>query len=242
MKLYRSYLIPSLAIKTGYFYVPFFIEMLNVMQVASVMRIRNALTHATHTFFQNQGFLCVQVPVITTTDCEGFSEKFQVTTLLGQKPMKEKPITMDDTAGVSLESVRASIAEKSKQVEELKRTDSNKEALVAALQDLRKTNELALQLEARDKSKSDHTYVKADTFKFSDDFFSQQTYLTVSGRLHLESYACALGNVYSFGPRFRAEKSDSKKFLAEMFMVELEMAFSQVEVLFSIQDISFLFF
>lgn len=202
------------------------------------MRIRNALTHATHTFFQNQEFLCVQVPVITATDCEGASEKFQVTTLLGQKPMKDKPITMDDTQGISLEAVKASIAEKSKQVEELKRTDSNKEALVSAIQDLRKTNELALQLEAREKSKPDHTYVKPDTLKFSDDFFSRPTYLTVSGRLHLESYACALGNVYAFGPTFSAQRSESKKFLAEMSMVESQMAFSQIEVLLFYQYIS----
>lgn len=194
------------------------------------MRIRNALNQATHTFFHNKGFLNVQVPIITTTDSEGSSEKFHVTTLLGQKTKKEKPIMMEDKAGDSLQSVKVSIAEKNRQIEELERTDSNKEALAAALQDLRKTNELALQLEAREKSKADLTYVKTDKLKFSEDFFSCQTYLTVSGRLHLESYACALGDVYSFGPRFHAERSESKKFLPEINMVELEMAFSQLEV------------
>ncbi|KAL8099949.1 hypothetical protein AgCh_032272 [Apium graveolens] len=197
--------------------------------VASVMRIRNALTHATHIFFHNKGFLNVQVPIITTTDSEGSSQKFHVTTLLGQKSKMEKPISIEDKAGERLQSVKVSIAEKNKQIEELKRSDSNKEALAAALQDLHKTNELALQLEAREKSKADHTYVKTDKLKFSEDYFSCQTYLTVSGRLHLESYACALGDVYSFGPRFHAERSQSKNFLPETNMVDLEMAFSQLE-------------
>uniref|UniRef100_A0A5B7BRA9 asparagine--tRNA ligase n=1 Tax=Davidia involucrata TaxID=16924 RepID=A0A5B7BRA9_DAVIN len=195
--------------------------------VASVMRIRNAMVQATHAFFQNEGFIYVQVPIITSTDSEGFSEKFQVTTLLG-KESKEERNAVDDTAGVSLEVVQASIKEKSKQVEELKRTESNKEALVAATLDLRRANELALQLEAKEKSMSG-TSLKTNKVDFSEDFFSRQTYLTVSGRLHLESYACALGNVYSFGPRFRAEKSESKGFLPEMWMVELEIGFSQLE-------------
>lgn len=193
------------------------------------MRIRNSLTQATHTFFQNQGFLNVQVPIITTTDSEGFSEKFRVTTLLSKDLKEEEPITMDDAGAISLEAVKASIMEKSKQVEELKRTNSNKEALAAAIQDLRKTNELVSKLEAREKSKPD-TYIKAEKFKFSEDFFGRQAYLTVSGSLHLESFASALGNVYSFGPTFRAERSESKKMLAEMWMVEAKMAFSQLEV------------
>ncbi|KAA8550553.1 hypothetical protein F0562_002237 [Nyssa sinensis] len=196
--------------------------------VASVMRIRNSMTQATHAFFQNVGFLYVQVPVITSTDSEGCSEKFQVTTLLGRERKEEERNSVEHTVGVSLEVVKASIKEKSKLVEELKRSESNKEALVAAIQDLRKSNELALQLEEREKTKSgtSHKPYKVD---FSEDFFSCPTFLTVSGRLHLESYACALGNVYSFGPRFRAEKSESKKYLAEMWMIELEMAFSQLE-------------
>ncbi|KAH7838969.1 hypothetical protein Vadar_033251 [Vaccinium darrowii] len=204
--------------------------------VASITRIRHSLTQATHTFFMNNGFLYVDMPIITTTDCEGFSDKFQVTTLLG-KEIKKEVVTMDDTGGVSLENIKASINEKSKQVEELKRTESNREALVAALQDLRKTNELAAQVEAREKSKSG-TSIKTEKLKveFSEDFFSRQTFLTASGRLHLESYACSLGNVYSFGPRFRAQKLESKKQVAEMWMIELEIAFSQLEDAMSCAD------
>lgn len=195
--------------------------------VASVTRINNALTQATHTFFQNHGFLYVQVPIITSMDTEGFSKKFQVTTLFNKETVKGQNI-VDNTAGVSLDTIKASIKEKNRQVEELKRSESNKEALVAAVQDLKKTNELVAQLEAREKAKSEKS-PRAEKLNFSEDFFSRQAYLTVSGRLHLESYACALGSVYTFGPRFRAEKSDSKRLLAEMWMFELEMAFSELE-------------
>ncbi|KAL3517878.1 hypothetical protein ACH5RR_020467 [Cinchona calisaya] len=195
--------------------------------VASVTRINNALTQATHAFFQNHGFLYVQVPLITSIDTEGFGKKFQVTTLLNKETV-EGQNTVDNTAVVNSEAIKASIKEKSRQIEELKRSESNKEALFAAVQDLKKTNELVAQLEAREKAKSG-IFLKAEKLKFSEDFFSRQTYLTVSGRLHLESYACALGSVYTFGPRFRAEKSDSKRLLAEMWMVELEMAFSELE-------------
>ncbi|KAK9281623.1 hypothetical protein L1049_004526 [Liquidambar formosana] len=201
--------------------------------VASVMRICNALTFATHTFFHNHGFLYVQVPTITTTDSEGFSEKFHVTTLFSTADKKEPNAIAD--WGVSLEAVQAAIKEKSNVVEELKRSESNKEALVAAVQDLRKTNELASQLEARGKSTLG-TSLKADKADFSNEFFSRPSYLTVSGHLHLESYACALGNVYSFGPRFRADKSESAKHVAEMWKVELEMAFSQLEDVMNCAD------
>ncbi|XP_059295943.1 asparagine--tRNA ligase, cytoplasmic 2 [Lycium ferocissimum] len=195
--------------------------------VASIMRIHNALTWATHTFFQEHGFLHVQVPIITSTDSEGFSEKFIVTTLLS-KGKKDDQISSIENDGISIESIRASIKEKSKKVEELSRTNSNKEALIAAEQDLKKTNELVSQLETRQKGKSGVT-IETRKFDFSKDFFARQTYLTVCGRLHLESQACALGNVYSFGPRFQADKSESKKSLAETWMVDVEMAFSELE-------------
>ncbi|MBA0832176.1 hypothetical protein Goarm_016582, partial [Gossypium armourianum] len=197
--------------------------------VASVARIRNTLDFASHTFFQNRGFLHVQVPIMTTTDPEGFSEKFQVTTLLGETSKKESPVGVSDADGVNPETVKAAIQEKSSLVEQLKRSDSNREALAAAVQDLKKTNELAQQIETREKSKP-ITAVKPDLVSFNADFFGRQIYLTVSGRLHLESYACALGHVYSFGPRFRADKTVSAKHVAEMWTVEAEMAFAQLEV------------
>ncbi len=57
------------------------------------------------------------------------------------------------------------------------------------------------------------------------DFFGRQAYLTVSGQLEGEIYACALGKVYTFGPTFRAENSNTSRHLAEFWMIEPEMAF-----------------
>ena len=64
---------------------------------------------------------------------------------------------------------------------------------------------------------------------FRADFFGRRTSLTVSGQLEAETYACALMNVYTFGPTFRAEDSNTPRHLAEFWMVEPEMAFCDLE-------------
>ncbi len=61
------------------------------------------------------------------------------------------------------------------------------------------------------------------------DFFAGPTFLTVSGQLEGEAYACALGDVYTFGPTFRAENSNTPRHLAEFWMVEPEMAFCDLD-------------
>lgn len=63
----------------------------------------------------------------------------------------------------------------------------------------------------------------------ADDFFGKPAYLTVSGQLQAEIYALALGSVYSFGPTFRAENSNTSRHLAEFWMIEPEMAFCDLE-------------
>jgi asparaginyl-tRNA synthetase len=60
---------------------------------------------------------------------------------------------------------------------------------------------------------------------YTKDFFHKPAYLTVSGQLQVESFACSLGKVYTFGPTFRAENSNTPRHLAEFWMVEPEMAF-----------------
>ena len=60
---------------------------------------------------------------------------------------------------------------------------------------------------------------------FTKDFFERPTYLTVSGQLQGETFACALGKIYTFGPTFRAENSNTTRHLAEFWMIEPEMAF-----------------
>lgn len=63
---------------------------------------------------------------------------------------------------------------------------------------------------------------------FSEDFFGKETNLTVSGQLEAETYAMGLGKVYTFGPTFRAENSNTSRHLAEFWMIEPEMAFYEL--------------
>ena len=124
----------------------------------AVTRVRNALAFATHTFFQQRGFLYIQPPIITSADCEGAGQLFRVTTL------------------------------------DLEKTPKTPEGKV----------------------------------DYSKDFFACPTYLTVSGQLNAEAYACALSDVYTFGPTFRAENSNTARHLAEFWMIEPEMAFAEL--------------
>ena len=64
---------------------------------------------------------------------------------------------------------------------------------------------------------------------FSEDFFGKETNLTVSGQLEAETYAMALGKVYTFGPTFRAENSNTTRHLAEFWMIEPEVAFMDLD-------------
>ncbi|WP_413740174.1 asparagine--tRNA ligase [Sodalis sp. RH14] len=64
---------------------------------------------------------------------------------------------------------------------------------------------------------------------FDEDFFGKEAFLTVSGQLNAETYACALSKVYTFGPTFRAENSNTTRHLAEFWMMEPEVAFANLD-------------
>jgi asparaginyl-tRNA synthetase len=63
---------------------------------------------------------------------------------------------------------------------------------------------------------------------FREDFFGKEAFLTVSGQLNVETYCCALSKVYTFGPTFRAENSNTSRHLAEFWMIEPEIAFANL--------------
>merc|ERR1719359_51508 len=63
---------------------------------------------------------------------------------------------------------------------------------------------------------------------YTNDFFSKKAFMTVSGQLSVENYCCALSNVYTFGPTFRAENSHTSRHLAEFWMIEPELAFADI--------------
>ena len=124
----------------------------------AVMRVRNKLAYSIHKFFQDLGFVYLNTPIVTTSDCEGAGEMFQVTSL--------------------------------------------------------------------DLSNLPCVGGKID---YSEDFFGEKTFLTVSGQLEGEIYAMALSEIYTFGPTFRAENSNTSRHLAEFWMVEPEMAFYDLD-------------
>jgi asparaginyl-tRNA synthetase len=71
---------------------------------------------------------------------------------------------------------------------------------------------------------------------YSQDFFGRETFLTVSGQLNVEGYCLAMSNVYTFGPTFRAENSNTSRHLAEFWMVEPEIAFADLHQLADVSE------
>jgi len=69
---------------------------------------------------------------------------------------------------------------------------------------------------------------KDGSIDFAHDFFDRQAFLTVSGQLNVECFACSLSDVYTFGPTFRADPSETTRHLAEFWMIEPELAFADI--------------
>ena len=126
--------------------------------IGAATRVRHRLARAIHQFFDDNGFLWVNTPIITASDAEGAGELFRVSTL--------------DLAN-------------------LPRTPEGR-------------------------------------VDFIRDFFGRETFLTVSGQLNVEAYCLALTKVYTFGPTFRAENSNTSRHLAEFWMIEPEIAFADL--------------
>jgi len=126
---------------------------------SAVYRLRSVLSFAINKFFQEEGFTLVHTPVISTSDCEGAGEMFQVTTLdLKNAPKDEK-----------------------------------------------------------------------GEIDYREDFFGKKAGLTVSGQLNAEALVMGLNKVYTFGPTFRAENSNTTRHACEFWMMEPEMAFADLK-------------
>ncbi|GAW79491.1 asparagine--tRNA ligase [Plasmodium gonderi] len=166
--------------------------------ISSVIRIRNALATATHLFFQSRGFLYIHTPLITTSDCEGGGEMFTVTTLLGE-----------DANYNSIPRVKANKGggkkEKREEISSIAQGSNGDVGNVGII------------------SSQDQYLID-----YKKDFFNKQAFLTVSGQLSLENLCSSMGDVYTFGPTFRAENSHTSRHLAEFWMIEPEIAFSDL--------------
>ena len=130
----------------------------------AVFRVRSVMAAAIHRYFQDRGYVYVNTPLITASDCEGAGEMFKVTTI-----------------GYS------------------------------------------------------DRYKNADEY-YADDFFGKKAGLSVSGQLEGEGMAMAMGKIYTFGPSFRAEKSNTLRHVAEFWPVEPELAFAELPDLIEIAE------
>ncbi|XP_042424771.1 asparagine--tRNA ligase, cytoplasmic 1-like [Zingiber officinale] len=197
--------------------------------ISVIARIRDELAYATHTFFRKNGFRYIHTPIITTSDCEGAGEMFQVTTLFSDAEKLAKDLQQNPPPSKSdVEAAKLLVKEKGEVVSVLKSSKASKDEIVASVAELNKAKENASKLEERFNLKPG-LLQKDGKIDYATDFFGRQAFLTVSGQLQVETYACALGNVYTFGPTFRAEHSHTSRHLAEFWMVEPEIAFANLE-------------
>lgn len=131
--------------------------------ISSITRIRHTLSQTIHKFMHHKGFIWIPTPIITSSDTEGNSKMFCISTSNIQKKI------------------------------------------------------------------SCHTNKKITHCHNAQKFFGKEAFLTVSGQLNAEAYACALSKVYTFGPTFRAEHSNTNRHLAEFWMIEPEAAFTNLD-------------
>ncbi|XAR53411.1 Asparagine--tRNA ligase [Bertholletia excelsa] len=118
--------------------------------ISAIARIRNALAYATHTFFQKHGFLYIHTPIITTSDCEGAGEMFQVTTLISDAEKLEKELVKNPRPSeADLEAAKLLVTEKGEGVAQLKSAKASKKEISAALAELTKAKEDFSKLEER---------------------------------------------------------------------------------------------
>ena len=206
--------------------------------IGAVTRVRNQLAYATHTFFQQHGFQYVNTPIVTASDCEGAGEQFQVTTLLNAVDAAASAEASVPVAGSAedVAAAKAAAAEQGATVKALKDAkkagDATKEEVDAAVAKLLDLKAAAEALENPSTPAAAAKEVPRDgegKVDYTQDFFGKPSYLTVSGQLNAEIYATAMRDVYTFGPTFRAENSNTSRHLAEFWMVEPELAFADLQ-------------
>ena len=198
--------------------------------IQSIARVRNALAFATHEFFNLHGFCYVHTPLITKSDCEGAGEMFQVTTLLGECDEEDgKKFTKSSVEEAVVMEKRAETAAIETKIAEMKQEEKpSKSGLKEQNKKLEQAKKDLSELERKFRKVGGLQRSEDGTIDYSEDFFGEKTFLTVSGQLAVETYACALSNVYTFGPTFRAEDSYTTRHLAEFWMIEPELAFADL--------------
>ncbi|KAK9838840.1 hypothetical protein WJX74_004282 [Apatococcus lobatus] len=205
--------------------------------IGAIARIRNALAFATHDFFQQHGFLYVHTPLITASDCEGAGEMFQVTTLLSKA---DEVAAEANKPAADLDRLREAASQQGASVKQAKEAATaqkdNAELQQAVLQQVDALKKAKADLQKAEKQQQERAGLVGGlprlpdgSIDYAKDFFSKKAFMTVSGQLNGEYYACALSSIYTFGPTFRAEDSHTSRHLAEFWMIEPEIAYCQLD-------------
>jgi asparaginyl-tRNA synthetase len=137
---------------------------------------------------------------------------------------------ISSSSAADIEAAQLLVKEKEEAVAQLKSAKARKEDINASVAELKISKENLVKLEERSKLKPGIPKKDGKIIDYTQDFFARQAFFTVSGQLQVESYACALSSVYTFGPTFRAENSHTSRHLAEFWMVEPEIAFAELKV------------
>eukprot|EP00656_Telonema_subtile_P005266 TRINITY_DN12395_c0_g1_i4.p1 TRINITY_DN12395_c0_g1~~TRINITY_DN12395_c0_g1_i4.p1 ORF type:complete len:560 (+),score=174.83 TRINITY_DN12395_c0_g1_i4:139-1818(+) len=196
--------------------------------ISAVARVRSALAFATHSFFKENGFLYVHTPCITASDCEGAGEMFQVTTLLNSVDPKKVDGAKRAEAEAEIAQVREAIQKSLARHQELMVDEKKNKKNIAKGTKERENLEVQLGKALIARDQGDLARNDAGEVDYTRDFFGKPSFLTVSGQLNVETYACGLSSVYTFGPTFRAENSNTTRHLAEFWMIEPELAFADI--------------
>ncbi|KIZ06445.1 asparaginyl-tRNA synthetase [Monoraphidium neglectum] len=177
--------------------------------LGAVARVRSALAHATHDFFGGAGFQLVHTPILSASDCEGAGEMFQVTTLLSHL---EQPAGANGGGAPKPEELDAARHQVSQQGLAVKQAKEGAKAAAGDAAAKQRAEEAVRQLLAlKEKlaameaaaSSGQLPRTQGGGVDYGRDFFGEKTFLTVSGQLNGEMYACAMGDIYTFGPTFR---------------------------------------
>jgi asparaginyl-tRNA synthetase len=154
---------------------------------------------------------------------------FQVTTLINEAEKLDKELIENPPpTEADIEAARLTVMQKGEIVAQLKAAKATRDDISAAVAGLKIAKENLSRLEERAKLKPGIPK-KDGKIDYAQDFFARQAFLTVSGQLQVETYACAVTSVYTFGPTFRAEHSHTSRHLAEFWMVEPEIAFADLQ-------------
>ena len=201
----------------------------------AVTRIRHCLSQAVHRFFHERQFYWISTPIITTSDAEGAGQMFRVSTLdMANLPRDGKgnvDFSRDFFGKETFLTVSGQLNVEAYCLAQAVHRFFHERGFYWISTPIITTSDAEGAGQMFRVSTLDMANLPRDgkgNVDFSRDFFGKETFLTVSGQLNVEAFCLALSKVYTFGPTFRAENSNTTRHLAEFWMIEPEIAFADL--------------